>query len=155
MANLPFEWNGDGELADRLRAPIMRVSVRRIPNVGIVALTLWHGTSSGIQIGSRMHDVGDREEAGVLVFSSVDTLDGEDEVLPPPPVFSGPHGMVKLVGAYDAQTTESGIVFEREGAPELVVASGVFPHTIAVSGLPGEDRFDPELDLGTYKRVPL
>jgi hypothetical protein len=155
MGNLNFEWNGNGDLADRLRVPVRRVSVRRIPNVGIVALTLWDAASNGVQIASRMHDVGDREEAGVLVFSSVDALDGEDEVLSPPPVLSGVHGLVKLVGSYDAQTTESGIVFEGEGLSDFVVASGVFPHTIAVSGLPGEVRFEPELDLETYERVPL
>lgn len=155
MGNLAFEWNGNGPLGDQLRRPVARVSVRRIPNVGIVALTLWHDANSGTQIGSRMHDLGDRQEAGVLVFATVDAPDAGDEILLPPTVLSGPHGASKLVGSYDGQTTESGVVFAGDGPQEFVVASGVFPHTLAISGLAGEDRFDPELDIGEYERVPV
>lgn len=156
MSNLRFTWSESGPLATQLTLPFTRASIRALAHGRPISLTLWRSDGSGIRIQSRMHDLGERIEVGVLDFSLVQSLDMGEQVFELPASFSGPIKPAKLVIMEAGVDVESGVVLESIDGQQLIVTAGANPYTLAVKGIVAvPNTFEPEYPLNEYSTFPF
>jgi hypothetical protein len=157
MADFLLEWRGPGSLASALMAPIKKASVPEMDHGMAFALTLWRVDGAAIELCSKMHDLDEREEVGVLSIKHVPLPMSDKIQIDLPDQFLSVVGAEKL--SLDLQSgvvTESGIVIRMLDDHELIVVSGRFPCSISIRGIPNlQSGFEPEWPLEKYRRLSL
>jgi len=102
-----------------------------------------------------MHDVAERREVGVLSFACNFEPPIEGKAVCVASAFERHISVSKLVSEESGTSADSGVVLEAAN-DQIVIVAGVFPYTLAVSGLfIGPHVFQPEYPLDQYLRVPL
>jgi hypothetical protein len=156
MKHCPFSWTGATSVAKALSVPFDRASVW-VPSHGRpIAITLWRGDGTGLRIGSRTNQVAPRIEVGTLEFAIVDRIDPAHRLISIDKPLGEPVSASKLVIEQSGTCFESGFALEASDGRTFTVVSGVYPNTLAISGLvEGEHFFEPEYPLTSYLRMPL
>ena len=157
MNDFSLEWLGNGSLASAIKLPIKKVSVPEMDHGMIFALTLWHVDGTAIKIYSKMHDLDDREEVGVISIESVSLPTSDKIHLELPDYFLSVVGAEKLnVKEQRGVVADSGVAIQFLGNHELIVVSGRFPCSIAIGGIPNLSApFEPEWPIEKYSRANL
>jgi hypothetical protein len=158
MTHLSFEWSGPDPLASELRKPLTGISIDAFyPAWGPVTVTLLRSDGTGLKLFSRMHNVAERLEVGVLNFELVLERAGTETVLQISPSFSAVSVASKLV-IHEADTTaESGLAITASDGNEIIVVASAGPCHLAVGGVSSSipHLFEPEYPLDQYVRVPV
>jgi hypothetical protein len=157
MKNILFHWEEQGTLVEYLSRPFDRLAVEVDVVQRPVAVCLVRNHVPTIEISSRMHDVGDRAEVGVLRFAKGkgQNLDGLNIDLPS--AFGTVATVEKLVIIEQEVRAESGIVFKNAKGEEIVIVASAWPFGLAIS-IPWSSplpKFNPEYDLEQYTRVSV
>jgi hypothetical protein len=121
-----------------------------------MAVRLLHEGDSGIQIKSRMHDVAERVELGILEFSLRNDTFGTDLECEPPGGFRA-STVEKLVLSEEGVNAESGIALKDAFGRELIIVAGAQPYGLAVRVPWNAPRIkvSPEYPLERYKRIAM
>jgi len=155
MNILSFSWAEPTSLAAELARPLKQVFVEFMPHGEPITLTLWRSNNTGLRIQSEMHDVVERREVGVLSFAYNSEPPTEGKPVCVASVFERQISVSKLVIEESGTSADSGVVLEAAN-DRIVIVAGVFPYTLAVSGLfVGPFVFQPEYPMEQYLRVPL
>lgn len=158
MRRFSFTWSGSAphDLAQRLSRPIDRASVNIDEHGKPYAVTLWHSDGTGLRIRSRMCDIAERCEVGVLDFSIVTSAVKDEKTVSFPAAFYSGTKASKLVVSESGVNAESGLILESSDGQEIVIVAGVFPYSLAISCLSSTPHgFEPEYPLETYTRVEI
>jgi hypothetical protein len=157
MSDFSLEWLGAGSLASALKVPIKKVSVPEMEHGMAFALTLWRVDGTAIKFYSKMHDLDEREEVGVLSVEPVPLPVSDKIQIELPDYFLSVVGAEKLsVDEQSGVVADSGIVIQLLGDHELIVVSGRFPCSISISGIPNlKSAFEPEWPIEKYRRSSL
>jgi hypothetical protein len=155
MNILSFAWAEPTPIAVELARPLKQVFVEFTPHGEPIALILWRSDDTGLRIHSEMHDVAERREVGVLSFAYNPEPPTEGKAVYVASVFERDIRVSKLVIEESGTSAESGVVLEAAN-DQIVIVAGVFPYTLAVSGLfVAQHVFHPEYPMEQYLRVPL
>jgi len=157
MRELEFAWHERESLGAQLRGGFRRISTRTASHGKPIAVTLWRLDGSGLQIQSRMHDVAERLEVGVLEFMRIAQTGAVETALDLPKEFAERISVNKLLIDLDGPTAESGVALENRLGEEIIVVAGAYPYTLAISAplVGGIAPFEPEYPLAQYRRVAL
>jgi hypothetical protein len=157
---LEFVWESPGVLSEELTRPITVASAMIKNELPIDFLDLGRNDGTALRIQVEMHDVAERMELGVLVFSVVTQSSGtpNETFVPLPASMNGPITVRKLVREECETVAEAGIVLEAADGHRITVIAGAFPYSLAVDGIfdnPHEHMFDPGGSRDRYREVPL
>jgi len=156
MKNIEFGWSESVSPVTQLATPITRASVKTAAHGRPMVLTLWRSNGTGLRIQSKMHDLADRIEVGVLNFTRVDSLGEDDLAIALPAAFDAPLKVTKLVIVEAGTTVESGVMLESPDGKQIVVTAGAGPYTLAIRGIiETPHAFEPEYSIDNYAPVPL
>lgn len=135
--------------------PVERVSMIYDVAWGPLVVTFWGADGTGLQIGSEMHDVAFREEVGVLTFTLVDSLWGEERVIDVPPFqVSGTYKLTTVEA--NGAVAESGLELGLSNGETIIIVASSGPCHIAISGLVEMPLiFQPEYPIAHYTRTRL
>jgi hypothetical protein len=169
MNHLAFSWHGTSLLSAELTAGAVRATLRTMVDFPHL-LTLWRADGSGLQVWSRMHDIAERVEIGVLEFALVKekteepkpSSNGAREVsfidIDLPTSFRSHNRVTKLVISEANTTAESGIVIRASDHKEIIILSSAMPYNLAIRGIFSMSMpriFEPAYDFGCYERVEI
>jgi len=134
---------------------IQFITLQADETTGPRSITLWSSDKAGVRIRSRMHDLNDRHEIGVLDFTRVETFAPDERRIAH--TFHGNRCEFKKLIINDmGVSAESGIALLLNGSGEIVIVAGAFPHSLAINGLRGWDfKFDPEYSMEEYVHEAL
>jgi hypothetical protein len=160
MNNLLFSWQENGSLAEQLARGMESISISLISNEKLIAITLWHGDGSGLRIRSKMHNIAERFEVGVLEFSTIPVSTYDEIKVILPGSFRGDLKLKKMIIVDSGIIAEAGVLFEGSDMAEIVVVAGADPYTLAVRlpplvAAPSLPAFQPEYPIALYKRVAM
>jgi hypothetical protein len=156
VKDLSFGWDEPGSLAVELAKRIRQISLEFAFHRRPVAATLWRTHGSGLKLYSKMHDVDDRKEVGVLQFRHVFAPQPDETTVNVPPAFESDIILHKLVILESGIKAESGVVLTTVAGNEIVVVAGAYPYSLAVHGLSSLPHvFEPEYPLNQYLRLPI
>lgn len=154
MPNMNFGWSGPGSLRDALTGELTKISTPSKHGEPIFAVRLWFQDGRVLSINSEMHDLGDREEVGVLAFSEMLTIPpGDNDFFLPEQnrVVAAVEGL--FVSELGFDSVECGIALHFGDGREVVIAAGNFPCSIVIKGMDGLiAEFDPEYPTERYRR---
>jgi hypothetical protein len=155
--SLSFVWAGPQPLADELRRPIKKVSLDfPIRNTGPNSVTLWRSEEEGLRLYTKMHDVTEMIEVGVLNFEQASSHRPDERIVDVASVFHNEIVVSKLIVHESGTSAESGLIFKASNGDEIVIVAGVCPYSLAVLGVPPMPHiFEPEYKIGHYLRVPI
>lgn len=156
MNYLRFHWSEPTALSAELMKPIAQISLQLDTHGRPMNATLWRTDGSGLRIQSKMHDVAERKEVGVLEFSYV-SFPSEHEKIVDVRSRVGPELVVsKLIIHESGTSAESGIAIKSTLGHEILIAVGAMPYSLAVSGvLKGPHIFEPEYPIDRYQNIPI
>lgn len=155
MNTLSFVWAGLTSLVLELSKPLKHISVDEFHGRPMF-VTLWRQDGAGLRLSSKMHDVAERREVGLLQFEYASSPKDSETVVDIASAFNGPITVFKLVIHESGTSVESGIVLKARDESEIVVVAGTFPYFLALEGvLPAPYAFEPEYPLDQYSRIPL
>jgi len=156
MNYLRFHWPGPTALSAELIKPLAQISLQLDTHGRPMNATLWRTDGTGIRIQSKMHDIAERKEVGVLEFSYV-SFPSEHEKIVDVRSMVGPELVVsKLIIHETGASAESGIVIKSTAGHEILIVVGAMPYSLAVSGvLRGTHIFEPEYPVDHYENVPI
>jgi len=156
MNYLRFHWPGPTALSAELIKPLAQISLQLDTHGRPMNATLWRTDGTGIRIQSKMHDIAERKEVGVLEFSYV-SFPSEHEKIVDVRSMVGPELVVsKLIIHESGASAESGIVIKSTAGHEILIVVGAMPYSLAVSGvLRGTHIFEPEYPVDHYENVPI
>jgi hypothetical protein len=156
MNYLRFNWSEPTALSAELIKPIAQISLQLDTHGRPMNATLWRTDGTGIRIQSKMHDIAERKEVGVLEFSYV-SFPSEHEKIVDVRSMVGPELVVsKLIIHESGASAESGIVIKSTAGHEILIVVGAMPYSLAVSGvLRGTHIFEPEYPVDHYENVPI
>jgi hypothetical protein len=155
MNNLSFVWAGPTPLAAELSKPIKQVSLG-FDHGRPMSVTLWRSDGTGLRLYLQMHDVAEWREVGVLNFEHVSAPQPDETIADVVPPFHGEIVVSKLIIQESGASAESGVLLKASNGDEFIIVAGVFPYSLAVSGLLSlPDIFKPEYSIDRYIRVPL
>jgi hypothetical protein len=160
MNDFLFTWQEKGSLVEQLARGIESISINVAANKKPIAVTLWYSDGSGLRIRSRMRDIAERCEAGVLEFSTVRTDSLSEMRVSLPESFRGRLKIKKMTIVEGGMVAESGVLLEGPNTEEIVVVAGAYPHTLAVNvpasvAAPNLPAFEPEYPMERYQRVDM
>jgi hypothetical protein len=156
VSDLTFVWEGPGPLAAQLTVGVLRASSTTAAHLRPDSVTLWRSDGRGVRIRSRMHDLAERVEVGVLEFSMVGAAEEGEMSTILPTSFIGHLRVTKLVISESGTTAESGIVLKAGDGQEIIITAGAYPYTLAVKGIfSSPHAFEPEYPIEAYKRVDI
>jgi hypothetical protein len=151
---LPFSWNEPHLLPSELAKEVMRASIQTIGHNRPIALTLWRSDGTGLCIRSKMHDVAERLEVGVLDFTLTTQRSQDEEDVLIPGLLNGPISVSKLVITESGTQAESGLVLTPVNGEQIIVLASVYPYGVAIKGLVHQfNKFDPEYPLIDYTEI--
>ena len=158
MPHLSFAWPGPGSLAAELAKPLTGISIETFhPAWGPDTVKLWRSDGTGLKLFSRMHDVAEGSEVGVLDFELVLECSATETMLEISPSFSEGTLASKLV-IHEADTTaESGLAITASDGNEIIVVASAGPCHLAVAGVFSSipHLLEPEYPLDQCVRVPI
>jgi hypothetical protein len=156
MSVLNFTWNGLAALADELSKPLTHLSIDWADHAKIHQVSLWRLDGSGLRIHSEMHDVAERREIGVLVFSLVSATVESEQIYPLDSAFHAAVHPSKLVIRESGTSGDSGVILQAENGSEITIVAATFPCFLYVGGLPDlKQSVVPEYALNIYERIRL
>jgi hypothetical protein len=118
--------------------------------------TLWRADGTGIRIQSKMHDIAERKEVGILGFSYVSFPSEHEKIIDVRSMFGFELIVSKLIIHESGASAESGIVIKSTAGHEILIVVGAMPYSLAVSGvLRGSHIFEPEYPIDHYENVPI
>jgi hypothetical protein len=140
--------SSDSELAQGISG----ISLRIAPHGRPIAVTLWQTTMSGMRIESVMHDMAERIEVGVLSITHVDAPFADEVLIEAPDAFRYGVTLTKLFLMVENTYVESGLSLHGRDGCEIVIVTGAFPYSLAISGV-GEwpHLFEPEYPITLYQ----
>jgi hypothetical protein len=167
MDHIAFSWPEIHSLSAELKTGVVRATLGSMVDFPH-ALTLWRADGTGLQISSRMHDIAERLEIGVLKFDLVAAEKKEPRrsvmgarqlsfaKVDLPASFRSNNYVTKLVISEGGATADSGILITAGGGNEIVIVAGAMPYSLAIRGIFSRPRiFEPAYDLERYKRVEI
>ena len=155
MAQTTITFSTDTPLTEILNHPVCRISLFEDSYGKCANLTLWHSNDRGLCVFSRMHDVAERLEVGVLNFRSVTTIDEGAISVDFEPLLV-PYRGCKLVVEEAETRLESGLKLYFQNGQDLLILPADFPLFLAVSGSCIQDRYTTsEYPLKDYEAVEL
>lgn len=155
MRTISFGWQEDASLAAELAAGIDCFYVGTAAHGAPISVTLWKGDHSGLQIRSKMHDIGVRLEVGVLEFAKVRAIGVNDTRIDLSNTFNERLKAEKLLIIELDVTVESGIVLENSHGEQIVIVAGANPYTLSIRAPSLGTEFQPEYPLDRYQRVSM
>ena len=160
MNRFLFAWQEKDSLAAQLAKGIESISINVAFGEKPIAVTLWRGDGSGLRIRSKMHDIAERCEVGVLEFSKIGTGAHNEMKISLPESFRNHLNLTKMTIIERGTVAESGILLESHSKEEIVIVAGAYPHTLAIriSSLtvePTLPAFEPEYPMESYQRVDM
>jgi hypothetical protein len=155
MKNIPFHWEEEGSLVEYLSRPFDRLAVEVDIVQRPVAVCLVCNRVPTVEISSRMYDVDDRAEVGVLRFAKAGDQNRDGLNIDLPSAFGAVATVEKLIIIEREVRAESGIVFRNAKAQEIVIVASSSPFGLAISipWLSPLPKFNPEYDLEQYTRA--
>lgn len=157
MNEFSFEWMGKRRLREELQSSFIKASIPEVRHNVAFGLNLWRADGTAVAISSKMHDLDDLEEVGVLSFDIRLSPNNDQIVIDLPEHFSKVLTVKKLI-VTETETihAESGICLEMEGGHSLTVVAGSFPCSVAIDGLPNiANLFNPEWPMEKYVKEEL
>lgn len=156
MTALTFGWKGIAP-SDLLDKTFTRISVVQTMHVNPLEVIIWMSLGSGLRIRSRMHDVAERVEIGVLEFSQAIRPDWSSylETVELTREFQEKVSVGKLMLEYERTRIECGLTFEGNKGGRVIIVPSDYPGALAIEGTNLRFRFGPEYPLGQYKVAPL
>lgn len=155
MNRIPYTVENSVPVKSILPESILFITLLADETTGPRSITLWSSETAGIRVRSRMHDLDDRREIGVLDFTAVGAI-APDERRVTPASHRYHCEFSKLVINDMGVSAESGVTVLLDGNREIVIVAGAFPHTLAINGLSEwEFEFDPEYSMENYVREDL
>ena len=118
----------------------------------IVKLFLTNGRI--LKIYSEMHDLGNWNEIGSLIFEEVEG-ESHSKMIPLGRGWKDIASAEKLVFAREGFMAESGILLRSQAGEELLIVASANVDTLAFRAPRSLDAFLPENDLSSYQHVPL
>jgi hypothetical protein len=156
MNNLSFVYGEPTSLAAELSKPVKQVSLQFEPPGEPMVLTLWRSDGTGLRMYSKMHDVAERREVGVLNFELVSTPRPNETIADVASAFQGEIVVSKLIIHESGTSAESGVILQASNDDEIVIVAGAYPYSLAVRGvLSAPYIFDPEYPIERYTRAPI
>jgi hypothetical protein len=156
MSEITFNWSGISP-SDILGKMLTKVSVAQVIHTNPSEVIVWMSSGYGLRIRSRMHDIAERIEVGVLEFSIerqpdwsiyLQTVDLSQK-------FRGEVSVEKLVLESEGAQIECGLVFNGSKGGRITIIPSDHPYALAIEGTELRYRFGPEYSLEQYKKVPL
>lgn len=153
---LTFGWAGSSSLGLELSKPLKNISIEFEPHGKPMFVTLWRQDGTGLRLFSKMHDVAQRKEIGIMQFESVSSGKNGEVTIEIPRHFEGRIAASKLVIEESGTIAESGVVLHGSDGREIVIVPADFPCFLAIKGLPLDSHTSkPEYPLQQYHRVAL
>lgn len=151
-----FHWSEPTALSAELMKPIAHISLQLDTHGRPMNATLWRTDGTGLRIQSKMHDVAERKEVGVLEFSYAPFPSEHEKIVDVRSMFGPELVVAKLIIHESGTTAESGIVIKSTAGREILIVVAAMPYSLAVSGvLRGAHIFEPEYPIDRYKNVPI
>jgi hypothetical protein len=156
MTDLTFAWSGTAP-SDILGKTFTKISVVQAVNANPLEVIIWMPSDTGLRIRSRMHDIAERKEVGVLEFSQVRQSDWSSylETVELAQEFQDRVRFDKLVLESEGMRIECGLALGGSKGGRLVIVPSDYPGALAIDGADLRFRFGPEYPLGQYEEVPL
>lgn len=143
-------------LSDLLRGGISGYSVAGSVGGRLGSIYLLLHDGSALHIQSKMNDVASWHEVGTLVFEwRSSTANSFPATLPLDATWSSIGMIAKLCLDEDAFTAESGLAIQNRAGARILILSGAFPNTVEIEAPFYAGDFQPEYDVGEYKRTLL
>lgn len=156
MRSFAFTGDDSAYSISQLSKPVERISFECSKDVGVNSIILWHSDRIGIRVRSRMHDIGERLEVGVLEFDWVSEPNQGWQYAELPVACKNGATVSKLIVAEAGITADSGVALKLGDGTEIIIVAGAFPYSLAVCGLPSIPcLFDPEYPIDRYSRVEI
>jgi len=160
MNRFSFAWQEKDSLAEQLARGIESISISVAFSEKPIAVTLWRGDGSGLRIRSKMHEIAERCEVGVLEFSKIWTSAHSEMKISLPVSFRDHLNLRKMTIIERGIVAGSGVLFESHNKEEIVVIAGAYPHTLAIripslAVMPTLPAFEPEYPMESYQSVDM
>lgn len=143
------------DLDAELAAGFSKLSIRRLPGGGIVVVGLQRPSGDGLRVLSKMHDLAERTELGVLRLRIGDREEKFDDAIELPRSFNSSVSGSRLVKRIGDREVESGLRLLDSDGVELVVVAGEMPGTLAIRAPFLKEPFFPEYPLDEYSSESL
>ena len=138
--HIPFIQNDIDNLEKELSKSFVRLSLLH-PNKSTVidsdrwasSVTLWTSDQQGLQIKSRMCDVAERTEVGVLSFGIINEINPEEVFYSLSKSFSNGTKFLKLIVNESGNTLESGLKIVASNGDQIIIVPNAMPYSLAIS----------------------
>lgn len=141
-----------------LATGVRRGQLKRITSdfspYGCVTATLWLTSGEGFRLSSRMHDLADGIQVGVLRIEPVVHPQPDEASVDLPWTFRNGGSTAKLVIEQSGFRAESGLLLHSEGH-DIMIVSAAFPYHLCVTGVetPPQE-VTPEYSFSRYLHEP-
>lgn len=142
-------------MALQLAAGVRRLSINTDIRDTPIAVTLWQGENTKLRIRSRMNDITERLEVGVLEFTRIRSWGANGPSIDLSKCFEKNLKIEKLIIVEQDVMAESGIALENPYGDQIVIVAGASPYTLAVRAPSYEKGFQPEYPLDHYRRIVM
>jgi hypothetical protein len=150
---LPFVLVGIGSLLETLKVGLIGYSTDLKPICGTTVVYLFLVDGRVVKIYSEMHDLGNWNEVGSLIFEAVGGV--HSKMTPLQPGWRQIASAEKLVLNTEEFMAESGVFLRSHEGEDIVIVTSANVDTLAVRAPNSLDAFLPENDLASYQHVPL
>jgi len=138
-------------LKTKLSGPIGHISIPNGDSSILSSVTLWYSDGQGVTIRSRMYEIDERTEVGVLDFVPAKATANSELRIDLSVRCKGSVEPNKLIVVESGNAIESGIALRLGDGSEVLIVAGAFPCSLAVRGLDKTDaQFDSEYPLERY-----
>jgi hypothetical protein len=118
------------------------------------SLYLFIADGTVLRVQSKVTEVGGWREVGTMVFEHpIKAEEARPAMVPLAPAWTKIVALEKLILGEDTLVAECGIAIRNESNEQLLILPGAFPHTVEIIAPFYEGDFQPEYDLGEYKRA--
>lgn len=137
-----------------LATGVRRGQLKRISSdfssYGCLTATLWLTSGEGFRLSSRMHDLADGIQVGVLQVEPVVHPQPDEAFVDLPWTFRNGGSTAKLVIEQSGFRAESGLLLHSEGH-DIVIVSAAFPYHLYVGGVDAPPQeVTPEYSFSRY-----
>ena len=123
---------------------------------GCSTVTLWLTSGEGFRLSSRMHDLADGIEVGILKVELVVQHPPEETAVDLPWSFRNGGSISKLVIERGGMRAESGVLLHSGDGDEIAIVPATVPHRLYVAGVDTPARqVMPEYSLNRYLQEPI
>ena len=137
-----------------LKTGLIGYSTNIVLNHGVSMIYLYIISGEVIKIYSQMHDLGNWDKIGTLIFEIVEPVITEN-IIALPEEWKEICSIEKLIFEGGEFEAESGVVFKTNKNGILLIVAAANPYSLALQAPGFIGKFLPENDLSSYKNIVL